>query len=511
MKKHVSIFIFTVLCFLHSQAQAPNAIPYQGVARNMSGNIIASQSISLRLSIRDVSSAGTVVYSEVHNVITTSLGLFNVNIGQGSNQTGTLAAVNWGSAAKYIQVELDPAGGTSYTNMGTTQLMSVPYALYAQNSNTPGPAGPVGPVGPTGATGPVGPAGPAGPLGPVGPAGATGPTGPVGPVGATGPVGPVGATGPIGPVGPAGPAGPLGPVGPAGATGPAGPAGPVGSQGTQGDPGPVGPDGATGPTGVPGPVGPTGPIGPAGATGPAGVAGPAGPAGVPGPQGLQGPIGIQGIQGIPGPAGPTGPMGATGPAGSTGPAGPTGPTGATGSAGPGVPTGGTANQVLAKVNSTDYNTTWVTPSGGGSHVDLIAIKSTNQLLPVGGPSVTPDDVSFTNVLTSPTLPGASYNGTTYTVGVTGFYLITANAVMVPSTTTSVGLEILVNGNTIAYGAVAQSANFTSAGSARGTASVVVGLIAGNQVKIKAQNTSSSTAKDLAGGPDSPTRWSIVKL
>jgi hypothetical protein len=204
-------------------------------------------------------------------------------------------------------------------------------------------------------------------------------------------------------------------------------------------------------------------------------------------------------------------MGATGPAGSTGPAGPTGPTGATGSAGPGVPTGGTANQVLAKVNSTDYNTTWVTPSGGGSHVDLIAIKSTNQLLPVGGPSVTPDDVSFTNVLTSPTLPGASYNGTTYTVGVTGFYLITANAVMVPSTTTSVGLEILVNGNTIAYGAVAQSANFTSAGSARGTASVVVGLIAGNQVKIKAQNTSSSTAKDLAGGPDSPTRWSIVKL
>ena len=466
MKKHVSIFIFTVLCFLHSQAQAPNAIPYQGVARNMSGNIIASQSISLRLSIRDVSSAGTVVYSEVHNVVTTSLGLFNVNIGQGSNQTGTLAAVNWGSAAKYIQVELDPAGGTSYTNMGTTQLMSVPYALYAQNSNTPGPAGPVGPVGPTGATGPVGPAGPAGPLGPVGPAGATGP---------------------------------------------AGPAGPVGSQGTQGDPGPVGPDGATGPTGVPGPVGPTGPIGPAGATGPAGVAGPAGPAGVPGPQGLQGPIGIQGIQGIPGPAGPTGPMGATGPAGSTGPAGPTGPTGATGSAGPGVPTGGTANQVLAKVNSTDYNTTWVTPSGGGSHVDLIAIKSTNQLLPVGGPSVTPDDVSFTNVLTSPTLPGASYNGTTYTVGVTGFYLITANAVMVPSTTTSVGLEILVNGNTIAYGAVAQSANFTSAGSARGTASVVVGLIAGNQVKIKAQNTSSSTAKDLAGGPDSPTRWSIVKL
>lgn len=90
-----------------------------------------------------------------------------------------------------------------------------------------------------------------------------------------------------------------------------------------------------------------------------GTVGPQGPAGPTGPQGPQG------VQGDPGPEGPQGPTGATGPTGPAGPDGPTGPTGPQGPAGQGVPVGGTTNQVLAKASNTNYDTAWVTPSGGG--------------------------------------------------------------------------------------------------------------------------------------------------
>jgi hypothetical protein len=117
-------------------AQAPQAIPYQGVARNASGNILSSQSIGLRLSIHDLTAAGAVVYSETHTTVTTNLGLFSLNIGSGTPITGTLTGVNWGVGAKFIQVEMDPAGGVSYIDMGTTQLNSVPYALFAGQSGS---------------------------------------------------------------------------------------------------------------------------------------------------------------------------------------------------------------------------------------------------------------------------------------------------------------------------------------------------------------------------------------
>ncbi len=114
-----------------ANAQAPQAIPYQGVARNASGSIIASHAISLRISIHDLTATGPVVLSENHSVTTTALGLFNLDIGTGTQLTGTLAGINWGSGAKYIQVEMDALGGSTYVDMGTAQLNSVPYALYA--------------------------------------------------------------------------------------------------------------------------------------------------------------------------------------------------------------------------------------------------------------------------------------------------------------------------------------------------------------------------------------------
>jgi hypothetical protein len=116
-------------------AQSPQAIPYQAIARDVNGSLLANQNIALQFSIHDGNATGPVVYQETQSVTTNTLGLFSVNLGQGTPVSGTLATVNWGSGDKFLQVEMDPAGGISYTDMGTTQLMSVPYALYAGNSS----------------------------------------------------------------------------------------------------------------------------------------------------------------------------------------------------------------------------------------------------------------------------------------------------------------------------------------------------------------------------------------
>lgn len=244
-----------------------------------------------------------------------------------------------------------------------------------------GPQGPVGPTGPQGLqglTGPVGATGPKGDKGDKGDTGATGATGPAGPTGATGPIGPEGPQGPAGATGATGPkgdTGDTGPQGPAGPTGPTGATGPQGPKGDTGDTGPMGPTGPQGATGPQGPKGDTGDTGPMGPTGPQGATGPQGPQGDPGPTGptgATGPQGPQGIQGDPGPQGPQGDPGPMGPAGPTGPTGATGATGPQGPAGVGVPAGGTAGQVLSKIDSTDYNTQWSTPSSGGGGFSFAA-------------------------------------------------------------------------------------------------------------------------------------------
>lgn len=208
MKRIIGLLAILLLAFSSANAQAPGFFNYQGVARNSVGNVLQNKTISLRLSIRDVSPNGATVYSETRSVETNNFGLFNVQIGSAgaTNVTGTIAGVNWAVGAKFIQVEIDPAGGSSFINIGTSQLASVPYALFAATGNV-GPQGPPGPQGPQGVQGPVGPAGPAGPQGVPGPQGAVGPVGPQGPVGPAGPQGTQGVAGPQGPVGPQGPQG----------------------------------------------------------------------------------------------------------------------------------------------------------------------------------------------------------------------------------------------------------------------------------------------------------------
>lgn len=133
MKKILFLLTITLLTATIGFSQAPGILNYQGVARNSVGNVLANKNISLRLTIRNLTAGGAVVYQEVRGVTTNPFGLFNVQLGSpgASGVVGTVAGVNWAVGDKYIQVEIDPNGGSSFINIGTAQLASVPYSLYS--------------------------------------------------------------------------------------------------------------------------------------------------------------------------------------------------------------------------------------------------------------------------------------------------------------------------------------------------------------------------------------------
>ena len=141
MKNLFAFVVVILLCMQAANAQSPQSIPFQGVARDSGGVLIPNQAMAVRITIHDGSSTGSTVYQETQTVTTNNLGLFTLSIGSGTRNTsyGTFSSINWGSGAKFAQLEVDPSGGTGYINMGTSQLQSVPYALYALNSGSGGP------------------------------------------------------------------------------------------------------------------------------------------------------------------------------------------------------------------------------------------------------------------------------------------------------------------------------------------------------------------------------------
>jgi uncharacterized protein (TIGR02145 family) len=111
-------------------AQAPNAFNYQAVAHASNGDLITNQAVSFRISILQGSVSGTSVYSETHSATTNKYGLVNLQIGNGT--TGDdFTAINWANGPYFVKVEMDATGGTTYAEMGTSQLLSVPFALAA--------------------------------------------------------------------------------------------------------------------------------------------------------------------------------------------------------------------------------------------------------------------------------------------------------------------------------------------------------------------------------------------
>lgn len=264
----VSIIFSVLFSIPKLPAQAPQKLNYQAVARDNSGGILQNQNIGTRFTIHDGSATGNIVYQETQNATTNQFGIFTVVIGGGTLVQGNFSGINWGSGAKFLQVEFDASGGTNYSDMGTTQLVSVPYALYAETSGNGGVAGPTGAQGATGPTGVAGSNGNDGATGPTGLPGSTGATGETGAVGANGNNGADGADGAPGATGPTGADGTNGTNGANGANGATGATGPTGAGAT----GPTGPTGSGGSAGATGPTGPTG-AGAAGSTGPTGPTG----------------------------------------------------------------------------------------------------------------------------------------------------------------------------------------------------------------------------------------------
>jgi hypothetical protein len=211
MKKLMLSLVAIATLSLSSFGQAPEGFKYQAVVRDAGNTILNNQSVGMRMTIQQGSIGGTAVYQETFATTTNAYGLVNLEIGNGTVVTGTFATIDWANGPYFIETAVDVTGGTSYTVMGTSQLMSVPYALYAKTSgNGQGPVGPQGPQGPAGADGIDGVTGPQGPAGADGIDGVTGPQGPAGADGidgVTGPQGPAGADGIDGVTGPQGPAG----------------------------------------------------------------------------------------------------------------------------------------------------------------------------------------------------------------------------------------------------------------------------------------------------------------
>ncbi len=132
MKTILSLLAICI-CML-SMAQAPQALNYQSVVRNSSGTPIANQAVGFQINILQGSPTGNTVYTETHNVTTNQFGLATFLIGQGIT-TGNFSSINWGAGPFYTQVLMDATGGTNYQSMGAaTELVSVPYALYAASA-----------------------------------------------------------------------------------------------------------------------------------------------------------------------------------------------------------------------------------------------------------------------------------------------------------------------------------------------------------------------------------------
>lgn len=115
--------------------KTPEMFNYQTAIKDTNGDALANQSVSFRISILETTSTGSVIYEETHSTTTSQYGLVNFQIGSGSVTSGDFTAIDWAGDLHYVKVEADVTGGSSYTTLGTTQLISVPYALHSKTAD----------------------------------------------------------------------------------------------------------------------------------------------------------------------------------------------------------------------------------------------------------------------------------------------------------------------------------------------------------------------------------------
>ncbi|HLV43282.1 MAG TPA: hypothetical protein VKY37_13455 [Brumimicrobium sp.] len=120
-------------------AQAPQKMSYQAVVRNATNDLVTSTTVGVKISILQGSSSGTEEYVETQTAMTNDNGLVSLKIGDGNVVSGDISTIDWANGPYYIKTETDPTGGTSYTISGTTELLSVPYALHAETTGESSP------------------------------------------------------------------------------------------------------------------------------------------------------------------------------------------------------------------------------------------------------------------------------------------------------------------------------------------------------------------------------------
>ena len=137
MYRKAAIMALLLMAGLLVTAQIPEMFNYQAVVRDAQHGLIKNQPVSFRTSILDGYTDGPPVYVETHEVSTDGAGIATLVIGDGDDPTGSFGEIPWGSGYYFLKVEVDPEGGTAYAHAGTSQLISVPYALYSANVSSP--------------------------------------------------------------------------------------------------------------------------------------------------------------------------------------------------------------------------------------------------------------------------------------------------------------------------------------------------------------------------------------
>ena len=132
IRTSMCIAVLTLLLSISSFAQAPEKMSYQAVIRDAANVLVTNQQLGMQISILQEEEA---VYKETQTPTSNANGLVSLAIGEGTVISGSFTAINWSAATSFIKIETDPTGGTNYTITGTTQLLSVPYALYAKTSS----------------------------------------------------------------------------------------------------------------------------------------------------------------------------------------------------------------------------------------------------------------------------------------------------------------------------------------------------------------------------------------
>jgi hypothetical protein len=137
--KGLLLFLVVFGLCLRATGQEQETFNYQTIVHTSAGEVIAYRNVSFRISILSGNAFDTVVYSEKHNVETNQMGLASLTIGNGTDKTGNFPGIYWGSDKYFLKVELDTKGGNEYIDIGTTQILIMPYTLRPKNPEKSSP------------------------------------------------------------------------------------------------------------------------------------------------------------------------------------------------------------------------------------------------------------------------------------------------------------------------------------------------------------------------------------